>query len=265
MKLSAQKLPPLNYESKDVEAGSYEEDLYFPEIILGLEAIAALHREIGIQKNILESIIGITGFSDTLVTTLKDLGNRVMTYRRHLALLKNQEVAKMVSYQLDTHKLKKIILFGVHQNTITDLHYRLAKYDPLMYFQATQDKTKKRILKRFNGKNPYKYRLMIATIASMQDPIDLTLANEIMFVESSWDMYKNAQAIVRVHRYGQQNAVKVRFIGLKESSDAKLQRLIRSKTMFITGGKSLYTDTSLSELVVNPSEGLISDSQVQVE
>lgn len=254
-------LPPLNYENKEVEAGEYEQDLYFPEIILGLEAAAAIEREISIQKNILESIISITGFGDTLVTTLKDLGNRVMTYRRHIGLLKNQAVAEFVSYQLDTHKLKKIILFGVHQNTITDLHYRLEKYEPLMYFQNTADKTKKRILKRFNSKDPYKYRLMIASIASMQDPIDLTLANEIMFVESSWDPYKNAQAVVRVHRYGQQNSVRVRFIGLKESTDEKLQQLIKTKTMSITGGNSLHSNN----LVVNPSEGLISDSQVQVE
>jgi SWI/SNF-related matrix-associated actin-dependent regulator 1 of chromatin subfamily A len=63
--------------------------------------------------------------------------------------------------------------------------------------------------------------------------LTLTTSYEIDMLESDWSPAGNAQAIKRVHRYGQQQAVHARFITLANSIDVAVNRIVRDKTASI--------------------------------
>ena len=58
----------------------------------------------------------------------------------------------------------------------------------------------------------------------------LPICSEIDIVESDWSPANNAQAIKRVHRYGQTEEVHGRFITLAKSIDEVVNRIVAQKT-----------------------------------
>ena len=52
-------------------------------------------------------------------------------------------------------------------------------------------------------------------------------------VESDWSPAGNAQALKRVHRYGQENTVQARFITLANSIDVEVNKTVQAKTAAI--------------------------------
>jgi SNF2 family DNA or RNA helicase len=61
----------------------------------------------------------------------------------------------------------------------------------------------------------------------------LTESSDIDIFESDWSPAGNAQAIKRVHRYGQQREVSARFITLAKSIDEAVNRIVAGKTAAI--------------------------------
>ncbi|MGZ7153875.1 hypothetical protein ACXWOD_10320, partial [Streptococcus pyogenes] len=55
----------------------------------------------------------------------------------------------------------------------------------------------------------------------------------IDMLESDWSPAGNAQAIKRVHRYGQTNSVRARFITLANSLDETVNSIVAQKTASI--------------------------------
>jgi SNF2 family DNA or RNA helicase len=52
----------------------------------------------------------------------------------------------------------------------------------------------------------------------------------VAFIECSWVPSDNAQAAMRVHNIIQKEPVNVRFFGLADTSDEKVQQVLRRKT-----------------------------------
>ena len=63
--------------------------------------------------------------------------------------------------------------------------------------------------------------------------LTLTESCEIDMLESDWSPAGNAQAIKRVHRYGQTKEVHARFITLANSIDVAVNRIVATKTASI--------------------------------
>ena len=63
--------------------------------------------------------------------------------------------------------------------------------------------------------------------------LTLTASCEIDMVESDWSPAGNAQALKRVHRYGQENTVQARFITLANSIDVEVNKTVQAKTAAI--------------------------------
>jgi SWI/SNF-related matrix-associated actin-dependent regulator 1 of chromatin subfamily A len=63
--------------------------------------------------------------------------------------------------------------------------------------------------------------------------LTLIEGNDIDILESDWSPAGNAQALKRVHRYGQKHAVQGRFITLANSFDVAVNRIVADKTASI--------------------------------
>lgn len=76
-------------------------------------------------------------------------------------------------------------------------------------------------------------RLFLGTIGAGGEGIDLYSASKIIFVDRSWSPTANDQAIARLHRHGQRNAVQVIDIEARNTIDQYKAQQLRMKTKWI--------------------------------
>lgn len=76
---------------------------------------------------------------------------------------------------------------------------------------------------------------MIANIATAGTSVNFTAAHNVLFVEQTFVPADIAQAVKRCHRIGQDQPVNVRFMGLANSIDQHIARVLRRKTAEING------------------------------
>jgi len=63
--------------------------------------------------------------------------------------------------------------------------------------------------------------------------LTLTAAADVIMFESDWSPAGNAQALMRVHRIGQERSVRARFISLAGSIDEHVSNVVARKTAAI--------------------------------
>ena len=111
------------------------------------------------------------------------------------------------------------------------LQHLLRPYGVVTLFGETPAEKRQKHIDKFQ-RNP-KCRVFIGQIVAAGTGITLTAASEVMFVEASWNPAENAQAAMRAHRIGQTRPVRVRFMGLANSIDEKIQTVLRAKAKAI--------------------------------
>jgi SWI/SNF-related matrix-associated actin-dependent regulator 1 of chromatin subfamily A len=78
-----------------------------------------------------------------------------------------------------------------------------------------------------------KCKVFIGNIKVAGVGLTLTESSDIDIFESDWSPAGNAQAIKRVHRYGQRQEVTARFITLSKSIDETVNYIVANKTASI--------------------------------
>jgi SWI/SNF-related matrix-associated actin-dependent regulator of chromatin subfamily A-like protein 1 len=79
-----------------------------------------------------------------------------------------------------------------------------------------------------------KCRVFVGQVVAAGTAITLTAAHQVMFVEADWTPANNQQAAMRCHRIGQTKPVTVRFVGMANSIDERIQRVLKQKTRVLT-------------------------------
>lgn len=73
-------------------------------------------------------------------------------------------------------------------------------------------------------------RFFAGNIRAAGTGLTLTAASEIVIFEPDWSPANNLQALMRVHRLGQKNNVRARFIALANSIDVNVIDTLAHKT-----------------------------------
>lgn len=149
--------------------------------------------------------------------------------RRYTALQKTPAIAELIADELRNNAYPKIVLFAWHRDPMTDLYNRLHKeFRMEQIYGGTPIDKRERIVRDFQ-RDP-RVRGIILQIRAAGISINLTAADEVGMVESSWVDDENLQAVMRVHRQGQtSHKVRVRFFTLANSTDQFVQRVCRRK------------------------------------
>ena len=163
---------------------------------------------------------------------IEAISDSVSTARRFMGLQKVQPTIDLVSKELDAGLYKKIVIFCLHRDVIEDLRIGLAKYNPVTLYGGTPPKKRQKNIDRFQ--NTHKYQIFIGNIHAAGTAITLTRAHHVLFVEQDWVPGANAQAVMRVHRIGQENPVSCRFMALHDTLDAKIMKMVKKKTQELT-------------------------------
>lgn len=126
----------------------------------------------------------------------------------------------------------QIVVFSQFAQVIKLLQKRLesSKISHGIYIGETSTEDRAKIEEEFQNGN---LQVFAGTISAGGVGITLTAASTVVFVDQSWSASLNNQAVDRLHRYGQKNAVQVIYINSRNTIDAKRIEQINLKWSWV--------------------------------
>lgn len=127
----------------------------------------------------------------------------------------------------------KRVVFGIHTEALLYIRNNLQRHgiDSVIAYGETPEWERQEAVHRFM--NDPNCKVFIGNIRVAGVGLTLTESSDIDMFESDWSPAGNAQAIKRVHRYGQTRNVTARFITLAGSIDETVNRIVAAKTASI--------------------------------
>lgn len=216
-------------------------------------AIRRTHSDVGMQlppiwmkevlvdgdtKDITDLILQHPGLEQVIIDAIESGGlsqldvEYIAALRRLIGKCKVIPYAQMLNFELDSGAGKRVV-FGIHTEPLLYLQKQLYKngHDAVIAYGATSERDRQIAVERFM--NDPKCKVFIGNIKVAGVGLTLTESCEIDMLESDWSPAGNAQAIKRVHRYGQTKNVTARFITLSNSIDEVVNRIVAEKTASI--------------------------------
>lgn len=216
-------------------------------------AIRRTHRDVGMQlpriwmreilldgdsKEITDYIRDYPGLEQFIIDAIEQGGlsfldaQHIATLRRLVGKAKMIPYANMLKMELDGGAGKRVV-FCVHTEPAEHLLKFLTKhgYDAVLVNGNTPEWLRQQSVERFMTDPDCK--VFIGNIKVAGVGLTLTESSDIDMFESDWSPAGNAQAIKRVHRYGQTREVTARFITLANSIDEAVNKVVAGKTASI--------------------------------
>ena len=158
--------------------------------------------------------------------------DHIATLRRLVAEAKAPAFAELLVEELDSG-LDKVVVFGQHIRALGLIKRSLEarKLRCVHVDGSTPDTARKNAVEEFQ-RDP-DCRVFLGNIRAAGTGLTLVAANNLIMFESSWSPADNAQAIMRVHRIGQERHVHARFITLANSIDEQVSKVVARKTAAI--------------------------------
>lgn len=156
----------------------------------------------------------------------------IATVRRLVGKAKAVPYAQMLKDELDCGAGKRVV-FCVHTEPLLYVEKYLKKYGygVVKAYGDTKESDRQRAVDLFmNDPNTH---VFLGNVRVAGVGLTLVESHEIDMLESDWSPAGNAQAIKRVHRYGQTNSVRARFITLANSLDETVNGIVATKTAAI--------------------------------
>lgn len=206
--------------------------MYLPPIFL---------HEVLIEGNTIdidEALKGYPHFEQIIVTAI-ETGNIDLLNAAHIAMVRRLVgKAKAVSYaqmlrsELDAGAGKRVV-FCHHTEPLLYVASRLRAhgYNCVVAYGDTKEAERQKAVEDFM--NDPNCHVFLGNIKVAGVGLTLTSSCEIDMLESDWSPAGNAQAIKRVHRYGQEQSVRARFITLANSIDVSVNKVVAGKTAAI--------------------------------
>jgi SNF2 family DNA or RNA helicase len=226
------QLPPIRFDDVVVEPGPIDEERFFYDYF-ATKQVQKLYDDVQAQRSAVEQVVQFTSGRDQL-TVMEGMAKSVSTLRRYIGLQKCAAVIDMVAQELRDHAYEKIVLFTCHRDVTVTLQEGLAKFKPVTLYGGTPPATRQANIDKFRKQ---KYcRVFIGNIRAAGTGIDglQDVCSEVGMVECSWTPAENAQAVMRLHRIGQANPVRVRVFSVADSIDEHVQRRLRRKAAELT-------------------------------
>jgi len=208
---------------------------------VGMELPEIWMREVlvdGDSREVIEYIKQFPGLEQTIIDAIEAGGlsfleaQHIATLRRLVGKAKALPYAEMLKYELDQGAGKRVV-FGIHTEPAMYLHRFLNKfgYKAVLVNGSTSEADRQAAVEMFMTDPSYK--VFIGNIRVAGVGLTLVESSDIDMFESDWSPAGNAQAIKRVHRYGQTKNVTARFITLANSIDEAVNRVVANKTASI--------------------------------
>ena len=150
----------------------------------------------------------------------------IATFRSVLGEEKAPDVIQHVKDLLNGGE-NKIVLFGHHKNVLQAYKEGLADYNPVMFTGNTSPKKKQQAVDDFQ--NDPSVQVFIGSITAAGVGITLTASHRCVCGELAWSPSVMDQAVSRLQRIGQKNAVVAEYLVLDGTLDIKMARMLITK------------------------------------
>jgi SNF2 family DNA or RNA helicase len=187
------------------------------------------------EDELCRSVMKATKFGDHShdgYAAIEAISKSVSTLRRYIGIQKVEAVGNLIYEELANKVYDKIVIFAIHQGVIEGLRKKLRDFKAVTLYGLTPDQKRQTHIDNFQN-NP-KYRVFIGNIQACGTAVNLTAAAQVAFVEQSWVVGDNAQAVMRCHRIGQKRKVFVRCFSLEDSIDERVSMVLKAKTRQLT-------------------------------
>lgn len=190
---------------------------------------ALFSKDMDKQQRVFDTLAGDIGVQSRMAPALLEaLEPKVKPLRRWIGLQKVGGVAALVRGELAAGMYDKIVLFGVHQNTLNELREVLREFLPIVLYAGTPDNKRGAVVKKF--RDDPRCRVLCCQTTAAGTAVDLTCAAEIGVVEADWSLANNVQAVLRVWFKQQSRPVRCRFFGLTGTVEEQIQRMFMNRT-----------------------------------
>lgn len=122
---------------------------------------------------------------------------------------------------------QKAIIFSNWESMTEVAREKLKSYNPAYITGATKADERMKEVDRFQTDD--KCRVIIGTIGAMGTGLTLTAAQNVIFLDSPWNMALKAQAEDRAHRIGTKGTVNVITLVCKNTIDERIEELVEKK------------------------------------
>lgn len=228
------QLPPLLFQDIIVKPGAVEMAMSRTF----LKYVFPVNRTEDLKQLLADQLGIIDGILDGKVTPeafkgLTAAAKSISTIRMYLGLQKVAPTIELVKGELEANAYEKIVIFAVHRDVVEGLRVGLREFGTVTLYGGTRLDSAETNVRKFQTQKTT--RVMIANIATAGTSVNFTAAHNVLFVEQTFVPADIAQAVKRCHRIGQDQPVNVRFMGLANSIDQHIARVLRRKTAEING------------------------------
>lgn len=122
---------------------------------------------------------------------------------------------------------QKAIIFSNWESMTEVAREKLKEYNPAYITGATKADERMKEVERFQTDN--KCKVIIGTIGAMGTGLTLTAAQNVIFLDSPWNMALKAQAEDRAHRIGTKGTVNIITLVCKNTIDERIEELVEKK------------------------------------
>lgn len=160
------------------------------------------------------------------VDGLKSIAQHVASLRRITGLAKVGPASAWIRDALDGG-IEKLVVFAYHREVLQALTVDAARAG--IGYACITGATTDRQAEVDKFRDLGTCRLFFGQITAAGTGINLTSASHLVILESSWVPAENEQAVMRIHRIGQNDACLVRVATLAGSIDERIQRAVMRK------------------------------------
>lgn len=122
---------------------------------------------------------------------------------------------------------QKAIIFSNWESMTEVAREKLKSYNPAYITGATKADERMKEVERFQ--NDDKCKVIIGTIGAMGTGLTLTAAQNVIFLDSPWNMALKSQAEDRAHRIGTKGTVNIITLVCKNTIDERIEELVEKK------------------------------------
>lgn len=122
---------------------------------------------------------------------------------------------------------QKAIIFSNWESMTEVARAKLKSYNPAYITGATKADERMKEVDRFQTDD--KCKIIIGTIGAMGTGLTLTAAQNVIFLDSPWNMALKAQAEDRAHRIGTKGTVNIITLVCKNTIDERIEELVEKK------------------------------------
>jgi SNF2 family DNA or RNA helicase len=192
-------------------------------------------------------VLPVDGSSEAIIEAEQSLAfadsTHISTLRALIAEAKAPNYAKLITEELKTGVIDKLVVMGQHRKAIDIVTTHLQQHgiNAASITGATSERDRTAAVRSFQDE-PNGVRVIVGNIQAAGTGLTLTAACRLDMLESSWTPADNVQAIRRVRRKGQTRPTLARFVMLNDSFDQQVARVVVRKantTVAITAKDNL--------------------------